>query len=634
MNRISVVFVAVVLLFGVVLLLGWTFFPHNLALPPPKSAPSPASAPVPAPSRPNIVWVLLDACRHDHLSCYGYGQTTSPNIDGIARSGVVFENNYTQGLWTKLSVPAYMTGKLFPVSCLDFGGGENVPRAVPPDEKLLPEILRGNGYTTLCISAHPYISPRCRLYQAFDRSMLVPSPDKYPSPSFSQMLPEIGKVLDGRPNPGAPFFLYIHAMDTHFPHRAAGAQPAAEHVSENIRDGVPTKKDGCKFTPEEQEYLVRLHDTSIENADRAVGAVKQMLESRGAAANTVFVVSADHGDLLGEDGTTWGHDNIADPVLRTPLIMSGPGLPPGVRISALTRCVDILPTLLDMTGVRGAAAMQGVSLKPLIEGKEPETDEPVFSRAGVYELGGTFMLINRDHRYEYDAQTGAERVFAAGDAVHAPHAVLSGIPDETMSKYRQRMEQYVLPLWHAYTALPRLYCKYDFRTQFDMSWLSPADAIVTTGAQLPGVSDIADNRWTLADGTLWTANWAETAPPITLSIPVKPGTYHVSLWLNGLEDVLGHPGSSVVAQLNGANAVEATWTHSLQAAYYIYAYELGEMQVTDGICRITVKPGKSEYWSAVSGVGFVQVADVAPQSDGNTSLEEHREALKALGYVN
>ncbi len=597
---------------------------------------SPGSVPAqppepPSNQKPNIVWVLLDACRSDHLSCYRYDRATSPVIDGLAKAGVLFENNYAQGLWTKLSVPAFMTGKFFPVSCLDFGGGDNVPRVVPPTEKLLPEILRENGYDTLCVSAHPYISPRSRLYRAFQNSTLVPSPDQYPSPSLAQMLPAIETALNTRAPSTAPVFLYVHAMDTHFPHRGVGDWATAGFSSGNIKDGTPTEKSGCKFSPEEQACLRDMHDASIQQADHAIGMLNALLKQRGLDRNTLFVVCSDHGDLLGEDGTTWGHETIADPVLRTPLVMSGPGLPAGRRVAGLTRCVDILPTLLELTGVTSDAAMQGVSLMPVIREEKPETGEPVFSRAGIYEAGGTFMLIDREHRCEHDVEKDTDRfVPANASAGHEP----VGIPEALAGQYRAVMETRVLPLWSAYTALPCLYRHFDFKKQFDPAWITPAEAVTLSAADAPGPAEIADNRWSFAGGTLWAANWAEQAPPITLNLDVEPGTYQVSVWLNGRKDLMGHAGSSVIAEVKGAAPVEATWTESLQAASWVYSYEVAQVALPDGHCQITLLPGQREYWSAVCGVGLVRADGGSVRNDGGASGEEHREQLKALGYVN
>ena len=72
----------------------------------------PATVP---PEKPNVVWILLDACRPDHLSCYGYRRPTSPTLDQLAQGGALFERHFAQAPMTKLSVPSYFTGRFFPV---------------------------------------------------------------------------------------------------------------------------------------------------------------------------------------------------------------------------------------------------------------------------------------------------------------------------------------------------------------------------------------------------------------------------------------------------------------------------------------------------------------------------------------
>lgn len=95
----------------------------------------------------NAIWVVLDACRYDHLSCYGYGRATSPNLDKMAERGALFEQCHAQGFNTLASVPSYMTGRLYPVSCLETGDWRDMFRVAPPAEFLIPSVMsRALGY--------------------------------------------------------------------------------------------------------------------------------------------------------------------------------------------------------------------------------------------------------------------------------------------------------------------------------------------------------------------------------------------------------------------------------------------------------------------------------------------------------
>jgi arylsulfatase A-like enzyme len=128
---------------------------------------------VPEAQRPNVIWILLDACRADHLSCYGYGRETSPNIDTLALRGVLFEEMHTQCNITRLSVPSFLTGRYFPRCSFDPVHWRAMSRVRPPEEQYISEILSENGYRTLIVTAHPGISPKSELRGAFDEYIWV-----------------------------------------------------------------------------------------------------------------------------------------------------------------------------------------------------------------------------------------------------------------------------------------------------------------------------------------------------------------------------------------------------------------------------------------------------------------------------
>lgn len=626
MKKVVLLAAGAVLLCAVSFLLGRALSPAA----PPEPLPGPGASATPA--RPNVVWLVLDACRYDHLSCYGYPVETSPFIDRMAKKGVLFENNYAQGLMTPLSVPSYIAGQYLPASCLFNPYGRGVPRVGPPDEKYVSEILRENGYATLFASSHPGIRQESPLYQSFDHAAFVRSRDRFPTPTLSEMLPAVKELLAMGAKPGAPFFLHIHSMETHFPHRGEGKWSADTYTSDDIHDGRPLGLIGCSFDEEEKECMRNLHDASIRSSDRAFGELLSLLEKQGALDNTLFVITSDHGELLGEDGTRWGHEiHIADPVLRTPLILAGPGLPAGARVSGLTRSMDILPTLLDLLGLSTDATLHGTSLMPLVRGEKAETGGPVLSRAGGYEEDVTFILVNREHRYEYVLDTGQERVFAAADAEGRE---LEGVSPEVIKAYHDTLTGAFLPLWERYLAYPRTFQLYDFRKEFDPDTVSPRDLLVVRDGDDADPADRSDNRWTFSDGTLWAANPTEKAPPLTMTFSLGPGKYGVWIILQVMKTDNAKEGSSVTVLLPGSGPIDATWNPPPRdhlPENYFYA---GDVQLGDGGCEITVSPGREDHWSALRGVKFFRLDGGVLHDEGAPSMEEFQENMKALGYLN
>lgn len=622
----------VLLAAGAVLLCAVSFFLGRALSPAVPPAPLPGPAASAPPARPNVVWLVLDSCRYDHLSCYGYPVTTSPAIDKLAKAGVLFENNYVQGLLTRLSVPSYVSGQLFPASCLFNIFGRETPRIRPADQKYMSEIFEENGYSTLFASSHGLMRPQSPLFQSFDRATFVASQDRFPTPTMHQMLPAIKDLVAAGARSGKPYFLYIHVMETHFPHRGAGKWSADTYVSDDIRDGMPIGLTGCSFDEEEKECMRNLHDSSIMGADRAFGELMAFLEDRGEAENTLFVVTSDHGELLGEDGTRWGHEiHIADPVLRTPLILAGPGLPADARVPGLTRSLDILPTLVDLLDLRTDAGLEGVSLMPLVRGEKEETGEPVLSRAGGYEEDITLILVSREHRYEHTLETGEEKVFAADDAGGRE---LEGVAPEVLANYRDTLLGAYLPRWERYQAYPRTFHLCDFRKEFTPDTVSPRDRIVMRDGDGDDLADRADNQWTFSKGVLWAATPTEKAPPITMTFPLEPGKYGVWVILVVMKPDNAAEGASVTVQLPGGAPVDATWNpppRDHQPENYFYA---GEVQVDHGGCAIVVSPGRDDHWAALRGVKFFRLDGGVLHDTTSPSVEEVQENMRALGYLN
>ena len=115
-------------------------------------------------SRPNIILVVVDALRPDHLGCYGYGRPTSPYIDSLAAGGVVFETAISHAPWTKVSFPSFLTS-LYPFQ----HGISNWESTLPDSLLTLPEYLKAQGYGTACVVQHAVLAPKFNILQGFDR---------------------------------------------------------------------------------------------------------------------------------------------------------------------------------------------------------------------------------------------------------------------------------------------------------------------------------------------------------------------------------------------------------------------------------------------------------------------------------
>lgn len=404
--------------------------------------------------RPNIIWICLDALRAKSMSCYGYERPTSPELDRFAQEGVLFDNHYTQALWTTLSVPQYMTGRYFaaPVHQPPESEKEEPGAHEPsPNEILFPRIAAANGYHTVLISAHPWFTPESPLGKAFDEVLFLQSERGQAYVPVSMIVPAVEQWLSK--SSAKPFFLYVHVMDTHFPHRLNPPYDGwmtSDRNSEYIdfKKGQPSKNRGCKFTPNDQANLRGMYDGGIQYTDNYVGEMLGYISGLGILDRSIVIVGSDHGDSLGEDGTAWGHLGYPyDCQLRVPLIMAGPGIPKNKRIPQLTQNVDIVPTLTEMLGFKGSFEFDGKSLVSLFADGSPAQMHPYVVCYYTAGAGGksfpVFVAANGQFKYVLNRAQKTETLYQTPD----PSGLLSDVTgketkalDEAKAYFSQKVQ--------------------------------------------------------------------------------------------------------------------------------------------------------------------------------------------------
>lgn len=581
-----------------------------------------ATAPQPnlsaAGHHPNVVWIVLDALRAQNLSAYGYDRATTPNLDRLAASGVLFENHSTQGFNTVDSVPSYMTGRYFASPCIGQLPWEWAARTPPADEQLIPKTLSEAGYQSLLVTAHLWMTPETRIWKSFDTPVFVAAtePGVVQAP-FEALSVEALRLVDAR-DTARPFFLYLHALDTHFPHIPREAY--RNWLPEGITHPTPP------FDEAEREYLRGLYDGDLAYTDDQVGKLLAELDRRGLREDTIVVVSSDHGEILGEDGKTADHLRmVSRRMLLTPLIMAGPGLPQGKRTAELTENVDIVPTILRLTSVQDTARHDGQDLTKIFE----PGFTPPFRKFGLTwkrSLAGakSFVLRSQDWVYEADP----EYFWSGIPVIGATNELMIPEPSPELRAEVQAAINLRMGSYEAFTQRPAT-----TPVVFYMpvpGTATPREAYVPFEDRKPD-----DNRWDLMEGLVRT--WpGESAPPITLEIPVPNGTYSVQMEIN--TTVLPDGGPHCVI----AYRVESDETWSIVASPRLmsrpgYAYvDIGEHTVQDGSFTITLRqalPGIAA--ASVQKFKFIpseflgDAAQLSPNEQGEVD-----EKLRALGYLN
>jgi arylsulfatase len=337
----------------------------------------------PEPPR-NVIFIVIDAFRADHMGALGYGRGTTPNLDEFASRGLLFTRAYSAASWTLPSLASYMTS-VYPA----VHGVRRPPNA--PDHLALPrefltlaESLRANGLRTASITSQPWMSKAMGLVQGFDEARAVSHAS---APGEAGILTK-ELIAWLRQNRESPFFLYAHFMGPHSPYdvpseftgRYTGGRPVPETVAEFHRlyefeseavayqEIVDRAREGG-LVPADVEYMRDEYDEKLAYTDARVGELLDELETLGLLDDSIVLVTADHGEAFYEHGTIFHGQHIHEELVRVPLIIHLPGeLAKPARIDEVVELIDLYPTIHELLGIPVPVAIQGRSLIPVLEG--------------------------------------------------------------------------------------------------------------------------------------------------------------------------------------------------------------------------------------------------------------------------
>ena len=386
----------------------------------------------------NVILITIDSLRADHLSCYGYQKATTPNLDELAKNGILFTQAFANAAGTAPSFPSILTSSYllqYPYSA-----------HLSPQRLLLSEVLQKQGYITGAVHSNPYLSrfygynrgfetftdflfdnygvkdkinwqtrrsgsfgfrlgrqikgvfgESSFIYRILSRLYLrvvtrivgrskLNIVSKYAKAEIINR--EAISWLESRGN--NKFFLWLHYMDVHRPY-----MPKLEYIKQ-IRSSLPEERRiwtlnkklfkyvGVHINPkdiseEEFELIIDLYDAGIRYTDEAIGFFLKEITKIGLLDNTLVIVTADHGEEFLEHGDVAHGPKLYDELLHVPLIFYAPGLGEGMVINDLVSLIDLAPTIGDILNIGKPEKWIGESLLPLIKGKERRIDNGVIS---------------------------------------------------------------------------------------------------------------------------------------------------------------------------------------------------------------------------------------------------------------
>lgn len=357
----------------------------------------------------NVVLVVVDTLRRDHLSLHGHHRPTSPELDRFAASAAVFERAYATAPWTRPSVASIFTG-LYPSGHRAMA----LNNLLSPEVETLAEGFTRAGYATVGIVSHVIVSERFGFSQGFalwDEEE-ARGHDHLSTPGVTE---RALAALDALVDEGRPFFLFVHYFDPHYAYRAhpeIGFEPSRGgelHGGEDIED---LRARRATFGPEELEYLRARYDEEIRFTDAGFGRLLARLEAAGVVDRTVVAVTADHGEEFMERGWIGHTRTLYEELVAVPLVVRGRAGAPGhgQRVGRPVSLVSLAPTLLELAGLDASdRRFEGPSLAPFVQGGDPPPTGNVFAevdfRGPVAKqarkkavIGPRFKLIRDDRR--------------------------------------------------------------------------------------------------------------------------------------------------------------------------------------------------------------------------------------------
>jgi arylsulfatase A-like enzyme len=338
--------------------------------------------------KPNILLLGIDSLRADHMSCYGYPLNTTPHMDKLAAEATLFEHAISAHIPTTSGYSNMLTG----MDC--FGTSVVALRhrgGLRDGVKTLAEILRENGYTTTCVGFTG--NPASRGFDTYlDFSGWGAEKDGK-SPKAENLnavaIPELKRLAEQ----DQPFLLFLRHMDPHTPYLPpAPFERIFYHGDEcdpanQSMEPVMTFKPFCDYFAawlpvgcSDKDYVVAQYDGAVAYMDSAIQAIFTSLEKLGIEDETIVVITSDHGETLYDHDCWFDHHGMYDCTLHVPLIIKYPGkVPAGKRITGYNQHKDLVPTLLELTGIETPGhEFDGKSLMDMVRGEAASHETEIY----------------------------------------------------------------------------------------------------------------------------------------------------------------------------------------------------------------------------------------------------------------
>ncbi len=372
-------------------------------------------------SRPDVLILLIDALRADHVGVYGHARDTTPHLDRLAADGVRFAETVASSTFTKTSIASLFTGRHPYQHGVYWGAWTDADGRVQADllterETTLAEHFRERGYLTEAWVQNGHLRRAFGFAQGFvhyrDQQGHSPRINRL----FRRFLQRAGQRY--------PYLAYLHYIDLHDPYQPPNSfrdrfgDPGAPYEGIDLtRWGsyLEAVRGGSERPTEEQlRGWELLYDAQLAAVDAEIGELLDALRAEGRYDETLIVVTSDHGDAFGEHGVISHSTAPYDELVLVPWIVKLPANRfAGKVIESQVALVDLLPTVADAVGLAGGVGAAGCSRWPEIRGGERDGDDCALAISEIAEVEGQEATIGlRRHQRKYiRSHGGREQLF-------------------------------------------------------------------------------------------------------------------------------------------------------------------------------------------------------------------------------
>jgi len=401
----------------------------------------------------NLIVILLDALRKNHMSVYGYDRNTTPNLDEFSKEFIIFSRAYSTSNKTYPAVTSIFSGMYPPKSGIRHHGLKISPEEISQVEKidLLPEILEREGYNNYKFDwmgkwfnrgfkkSETSLSLKESLMQYAAAATKIPSKNVYLTKLITKVYMNIRRV-DAKPYKSAnsktdefikklneniirePFFVYLHFWDTHTPYNYSKLifKSDPPYIIQNEENKVLEILEELKIGNEIKSYInshygdfrirdvINAYDSAICETDEQIRRIIKELDKSGLEENTILLILSDHGENLMDHGYLCTHDGLYENIINIPLMLKIPNYDLcGKNVDYLVSQVDILPTILNLLQIDYSPMVKfdGRNLLLPLKGKSQRIHEEVL--AFDENIGEALIT----ERYKYILSSDSEQLY-------------------------------------------------------------------------------------------------------------------------------------------------------------------------------------------------------------------------------